>query len=346
MSPGGEGAAYGGFGAELGSKAPAAMRAQARPGARPPVPGVPGRELGHTWKVGTGPDPALGCTGGCRSGHWAVPGSSEPWLPLVRAVLGLPQPRRIPPARSAPGRHGNGARAPQRESLPRRLEGLLPPPLYGTASGGRADNRPTYARLAHARQRPGRASSTGHPRAAAPHRCQPGHCSRLLFSTAVAYSPRHLRRGLPTVPRRSSPRCPGVRRGGRPGPAALQLAEQAGQQGVQQGQALPPAPQAAGGKAAAEPRLRTGEPPPAPAAAPWGSPAIQHQPALLLQLRRLPRRPEHGLQAEVGGEAPPALCARGRSSLPAGHCYWRVVTEQSLMAGLVSFPPRCSSPRV
>lgn len=50
-----------------------------------------------------------------------------------------------------------------------------------------------------------------------------------------------------------------AQQGGWQGPAVLQLAQQVGQQGVQQGQALPAAPQAAGEEAAAEPWLHEGD---------------------------------------------------------------------------------------
>lgn len=85
----------------------------------------------------------------------------------------------------------------------------------------------------------------------------------------------------------------------------------------------------------------THSPPPGPR----GSPAIQDQPAPLLQRLRLPRRPERGLQAEVGGEVPPALCARGGSSLPAGR--YRPVGVGSTRAAphLVCNPLVCAQPQ-
>lgn len=53
---------------------------------------------------------------------------------------------------------------------------------------------------------------------------------------------------------------------------------------------------------------------------PLGSPAVQDKPALLLQGLSLPWRPENGLQAELGGEVPPALCAQDeKRMLVMGH---------------------------
>lgn len=110
--------------------------------------------------------------------------------------------------------------------------------------------------------RPGVPASHGEqfPRsgvAVSQHLVQPAHSSRFLFPTATAYNSRGLSTG--PVPRRALSRGPAAgccfpAWGGWRGPAALQLAEQVGQEGVQQGQAPRRAPQAAGGDAAVEPR--------------------------------------------------------------------------------------------
>lgn len=92
---------------------------------------------------------------------------------------------------------------------------------------------------------------------------------------------------------------------------ALQLAEQCWQQRVQHRQPLGRAAQTPGGQqwlspspTQGPPRPHTGTP---PSQCPQYSPAVQEQPALLLQRHRLPRPPEHSPQGQLRGEAPPAL---------------------------------------
>ena len=226
-------------------------------------------------------------TGGRRSPSRGPPAS---------AARGPPSASLGPAARPAPWH----AAAP-----PRGAPRAAPPPLLRGAAPRAAQRSEPRAPPAGPPRAPPRTESRGArgwkgaataPRPAANSRRQPRRSSA-PHRRLTAFIARGHREASARVP---SPAVLLLHRV----PAAPQLAQQCGQQRVQQGQP--------GGRAAQRSVRGTSAPPrtvPAvpPAAPPRHSPPVQPQPAPLLQLSRLPRRPERGLQAQTGGEEPPAL---------------------------------------